>query len=62
VRSNCFWQNADGDISGTAEIADNVVVDPRFVDRARRDYRLAADSACLAVVGYDTAARIARGW
>jgi hypothetical protein len=62
VRSNCFWENEGGDVEGDADVALNVVADPRFVDREARDYRLAADSGCLAVVEYDTAARIARGW
>jgi hypothetical protein len=62
VRNNCFWANVGGDISGTAEQTGNVVADPELVDRAARDYRLAASSPCLAVVEYDTAARIALGW
>jgi hypothetical protein len=60
ARSNCFYDNAAGNISGSAlSQSDNLIADPRFANRTAHDYRLAADSPCLAKVGYDTAALVA---
>ena len=61
VRNNCLWGARLGDIDndGGLVVGVNLNTDPRFRDRQGRDYRLAADSPCLDVVGYDTAARLA---
>ena len=60
ARANCVWdariENIAPEEGFTAK--DNTVADPGFVDRSARDYRLGAGSPCLAVVGYDTAARL----
>lgn len=63
VRDNCLWGAGQGDIhdDGGLVVGTNPHADPRFYDRAARDYRLAAGSPCLTVVGYDTAARLAGG-
>jgi chitodextrinase len=60
ARSNCVFGGGLGDIGVTNGFAaeSNVPADPIFLSRAGRDYRLRADSPCLAVVGYDTAARL----
>ena len=52
VRDNCLWDtdHDDGSSRGLA-LRGNVVGEPRFRDRSRRDYRLEAGSACLGVVG-----------
>lgn len=59
ARSNCVFGGGLGDIDATNGFAsqNNLVAQPLFVSRAGRDYHLRADSPCLAVVGYDTAAR-----
>jgi hypothetical protein len=36
----------------------NLNADPRYVDPAHHDYRLARSSPCLRLVGYDTAAKL----
>ena len=58
ARNNCVFGGGLGDIWATDGFTSqsNVVADPQFVNRPGRDYRLKAGSACLAVVGYDTAA------
>ncbi len=60
ARNNCVFgarkSNIESESGFTAE--NNVTADPQFVNRAARDYRLKSGSPCLAVVGYDTAARI----
>lgn len=51
VRDNCFWKNnreVGGD--GGLAVAGNVVADPKFSDRAARDYRLGGDSPCASSV------------
>ena len=58
--SNCVWQGSKGNVSGAGRgftATGNVTADPRYVDAAAGDYRLAGGSQCLAVVGYDIAAR-----
>jgi hypothetical protein len=57
---NCFWQDNGGNIGGGGAISQigNITADPMFVDRANHNYRLAASSACLSVVQYDTATKI----
>jgi hypothetical protein len=61
ARRNCVWgardANIDGSDGGFAREG-NRVAQPRFVDRRARDYRLRKTSRCLAVVGYDAAARL----
>jgi hypothetical protein len=61
ARSNCVFGAGAGAVGSTAGWVDEslTVADPRFVDRAAGDYRLAAGSPCLSVVGYDTARLIA---
>lgn len=61
VRDNCLWGAGEGDIDndGGLVVGGNLNADPRFRDRARRDYRLGADSLCRRVVTRDAAA--ARG-
>jgi len=59
ARNNCVWAGSDGNVDtsgGGFSASDNLAVDPRFLDRSKRDYRLASGSACLKVVGYDAAA------
>lgn len=53
VRANCLWGGGQGNISsdGGMVATRNRVADPRFVDRTRRDYRLAAGSPCRAILG-----------
>ena len=53
VRANCFWAASRENISsdGGLVAAGNRVGDPRFVNRARRDYRLASGSRCRALLG-----------
>jgi hypothetical protein len=58
---NCFHDNAAGDTHGEmagVAVGDNTDADPQYADPARRDYRLRLASPCLAVVGYDAAARL----
>ena len=58
ARNNCVWGAAQGEIqtaNGGFGTSGNLVADPRFRDRSRRDYRLGAASPCLALVGYDAA-------
>jgi hypothetical protein len=60
ARSNCLFGGGNGEIAAGGGFAStsNVVANPGFVSRGTHDYRLRADSACRAVVGYDTAARL----
>jgi hypothetical protein len=63
ARRNCLWQAQAGDIDvedGGVQSVGNVVADPLFVNREQRDLRLGAASGCRSVVGYDTAAKLAR--
>ncbi|MEJ7891199.1 MAG: right-handed parallel beta-helix repeat-containing protein [Solirubrobacteraceae bacterium] len=62
ARNNCVIRNviAQVDLSGGGYASTgNVIADPGFRNAAAGDYRLAADSPCLTVVGYDTAAKLA---
>jgi Right handed beta helix region len=57
---NCLSQGHLGDIgpqNGFSATA-NATADPDYLNAADHDYRLAPDSPCLAVVGYDTAAKL----
>jgi hypothetical protein len=60
VRSNCLFGGGSGEIakSGGFVSQSNLVASPRFVNRNGHDYHLGGGSPCLAVVGYDTAARL----
>jgi hypothetical protein len=61
ARRNCLYGARDGNIdssNGGFARAGNRVARPWFVDRQARDYRLRRTSRCLAVVGYDAAARL----
>jgi hypothetical protein len=54
VRSNCVWQGKDGNINssnGGFTANSNIVAAPRFVNRARHDYRLKPGSRCRRVIG-----------
>lgn len=60
ARNNCMSQNVQGNVEldrGFA-VSGTTSADPSFVSPATGDYRLGS-SACLAAVGYDTAARLA---
>jgi hypothetical protein len=63
VERNCVQKgNLDGIGAQTGFAAtNNRIVEPRYLDAANNDYRLAADSPCLPTVGYDTAAVLLRG-
>ena len=60
ARNNCTYGGAFGEINSQVGFTTtgNVTANPQFVNRSARDYRLAAGSPCLAVVGYDTAAKL----
>lgn len=62
VNSNCFYQNSGGDISGSVAQTGNVNTNPMYVNRTTHDYHLSPGSPCLAVVQYDTAAKIDQTW
>jgi hypothetical protein len=49
VRYNCVWAGGEGNIEtddGGLQVYGNRIANPRFVNRAVRDYRLRADSPC----------------
>ncbi len=60
ARSNCLlnsYTNVDISAGGfTAQ--NNIIANPGFRDPSHGDYRLPANSPCLTVVGYDTAAKL----
>jgi hypothetical protein len=59
ARSNCVWGGVQGNVSGAGFTSqNNVTADPLLLDRAGHNYRLRPGSACLALVGHDTAARL----
>jgi len=61
VRNNCVWGGRDGNVDrgdGGFTASGNLVAAPAFVARRTHDYRLRRGSKCLAVVGYDAAARL----
>ncbi len=61
--NNCVWGGARGtiDTSGGGFTAQhNTVANPRYVNAAAHDYRLAANSPCLGMAG-DPAAEMAGG-
>jgi hypothetical protein len=61
ARNNCLWAGNEGNIDsseGGLRAYANISADPRFMNRAKRDYRLDPDSSCTDVVGYDAAARL----
>jgi hypothetical protein len=59
AHDNCLYGSSAGVTPGSGfTAANNIVANPLFVDRAAHDYRLAAGSPCLSVVGYDTAAKL----
>ncbi len=59
VRQNCLWGGREGNLaSARGFVAQaNVVANPRYLDRVRKDFQLRPGSACLRVVGYDTVAK-----
>lgn len=52
VRANCLWGGAEGNLNlgGGMVATGNRVADPKFVSRARHDYRLAAGSRCRSLL------------
>jgi len=60
ARNNCVYGGAQGNVGSTVGFSSqgNQAINPLFVNRAARDYRLQSGSGCVAVVGYDAAARI----
>jgi hypothetical protein len=63
ARENCVWAGKLGNVPDERGFlaAGNIVVNPRYVNRDRHDFRLLATSRCFRVVGYDTAALLRRG-
>ena len=56
VRKNCVWAGKEANIRGSSITAsDNLVSDPHFRHRETHDYRLAASSRCLSLLGRDPA-------
>jgi parallel beta-helix repeat protein len=53
VRNNCIYGGKQGPLSGGYgfDIGTNLKVDPRYVDRAGKDFRLASGSPCSDVLG-----------
>jgi parallel beta-helix repeat protein len=53
VRNNCVHGGQQGPISNGYgfDIGDNLKVDPKYVDRGAKDFRLAPDSQCADVLG-----------
>lgn len=60
ARKNCIWQAKSGSVSEQDGFTatDNRSLDPGFINRKARDYRLSPGSPCLDLVKYDTAARL----
>jgi hypothetical protein len=61
AHDNCLYSNPMGDFNGGTGYTRyaNAHADPMFVNASAHDYRLSTSSTCLAVVGYDTAAKLA---
>jgi len=58
ARKNCVWGARDRNIDasdGGFAVGGNLTARPRFVNRARRDYRLQRSSRCRSVVGFRSA-------
>ncbi len=60
ARNNCVYGGGQGNIGSNVGFASqgNQTINPLFVNRSARDYRLQSSSGCLGVVGYDAAARV----
>ncbi|MEA2125100.1 MAG: hypothetical protein QOI80_1882 [Solirubrobacteraceae bacterium] len=61
ANSNCLDDNPQSNVdvsAGGFTAANNLIANPGFANPAADDYRLAANSPCLALVGYDTAAKL----
>jgi hypothetical protein len=61
ARRNCLWRAGRGNVNtagGGFAARANTIVDPLFVDRRRRDYRLSPDSPCRQTVVFDAAAQL----
>jgi hypothetical protein len=56
VRRNCVWAGKEANIRGSGiATSGNIVTNPRFRGRETHDYRLAASSRCLSLLGRDPA-------
>ena len=59
--TNCLFSNPKGHVdvqSGGFTSTGNVIANPGYANKLAGDYRLDPASPCLAVVGYDTAAKL----
>ena len=64
LKDNCLANNQSGDVSNPASgftTSNDVSADPQYLGATAHNYTLQSGSACLSVVGYDTAAMIADG-
>ena len=60
VHDNCVWGGREGTIdlsAGGFTALNNTIADPRYANPAKHNYRMAASSPCLRIVG-DVAAHV----
>jgi Right handed beta helix region len=60
AHDNCLWAGKQGNINGPVGFttSNNLIANPLFTDKTNHIYTLPLTSPCLAVVGYDTAAKL----